>query len=177
MNFDARLEKWRRYIRHVAKKACRGWVFSGQEDVEQTLTIALWKCHERYGDFTEQRFHKAYYVAVQRALISLFRRHKHKNQLEEVSLETARKGGCSNGLRTKGDDPFVVDSLTTKHVSGEFYRAKIREIIDSVSPEGLSSVLSKIDQGPPPRRSPVERHAASVRDQNAFDEVRELVRG
>lgn len=177
MSFNERLEKWKRYIKQVATKSCRGWVFTSQEDVEQELMLTLWRCHEKYAALDEDRFHRVYSMSVQRTLASLFRRHRHQRQLEEVSLETARSHRVPNGRREYGTDSFVVDGAESQEVGDEFYRSRIREIVDSISPTGLVCMLKKMDKVPPPKSSPVERHAAALRERSVMAEVRELARG
>lgn len=177
MDFNTRLQKWARYIKQVATKSARGWVFSAQEDIEQLLTIALWRCHTKYPNLDDARFHKAYSMSVQNQLATLFRRSRHKHQLDEVSLETARQVQPRGGRRVNASLPFASDEMVSDDVSAEFYRARLREIVDSISPQGLHRVLRKMEIQPRTRRSSIDRHAEALRDRAAAEEVRELVRG
>lgn len=178
MSYEQRLAKWIRYIRQVATRSRRGWVFTSQEDLEQELSLTLWRCHVKYPHLDDEKFYRAFSKSVQCRLASLFRPQKRRHQLQEVSIETARNSRNPNGLVNSGQkQTFVSESAESGEVGLEFYRTRIKEIVDGISPDGLVCVLKRMDQKPAPRRDLVERHADALRERKAMNEVMELARG
>lgn len=145
MDYNARLEEWGKYIKHIVGRVSKSFWWMTRQEIEQELMITLWRCHEKYPTFDKKHFKNTLSNSINNTLADLSRKYKQAGNLKFKNLETQTLpcGSFMNGRRLD-TEVRVLDCVTRHETTDDFYDKGLKEIFDNLAPEDKYNAMMSV---------------------------------